>query len=302
MPTGNMHQNEAHTDVALVRRLISAQFPQWAALPITPFRSAGTVHALYRLGDDMVARLPRVKVSIEEINKEHHWLPRLAPLLPVSIPVPLGRGAPAEGYPYVWSIYRWLGGENPIPGRLDDPAALALDLAAFISALRSISPVDAPLSERGRRSLASLDASIRAAIEQSRGLIDTDAATAAWDAALQTPAWDGSAVWVHADLLPGNLLVRDGRLSAVIDFGSLGLGDPASDLSVAWSVLPRAARDVFHATLNADAASWARGRGLALAIALQALPYYQHTNPVFAAVARYTIGEVLADDQRNESS
>jgi aminoglycoside phosphotransferase (APT) family kinase protein len=300
MSFDRMHDNEVFTDAALVRRLIAAQFPHWSYLPVAAFRSAGTVHALYRLGDDMVVRLPRVGVSIEEINKEHHWLPRLAPLLPVTIPLPVGRGLPAEGYPFVWSIYRWLPGENPIPGQLSNPTALALDLAAFISALRSISTVGAPLSERGRRSLASLDSHIRAAIEQSRGLIDTDAATAAWRAALETPAWNGDAVWVHADLLPGNLLVRGDRLSAVIDFGSLGLGDPASDLSVAWSVLPREARDVFRDALGADAGSWDRGRGLALAIALQALPYYQHTNLVFAAVARYTISEVLVDHQNGE--
>jgi aminoglycoside phosphotransferase (APT) family kinase protein len=298
MPTGKMHADEIHTDVALVRRLLAAQFPHWADLPLRPFASTGTIHALYRLGDDMVVRLPRVAVSIEEVDKEHHWLPRLAPLLPAAIPIPLGRGVPANGYPYPWSVYRWLAGDNPIPGDLADPAALALDLAGFISALRGMSTVGAPVSERGSRSLLSIDAHTRAAIQESRGLIDTNAATAAWEAALQMPAWRKPAVWVHADLLPGNLLISRGRLSAVIDFGSVGLGDPASDLIVAWNLLPADARAEFHAALQADDATWARGRGLALAIALQALPYYQHTNPVFAEIARHTIAEVLAEHQR----
>ncbi|MCU0490023.1 MAG: aminoglycoside phosphotransferase family protein [Chloroflexaceae bacterium] len=295
MTTGKMHANEVDTDATLVGRLLAAQFPQWAGLPIQPIASAGTVHVLYRLGDDMVVRLPRIGVADEELDKEFHWLPRLAPLLPCAIPLPLGRGLPGEGYPFPWSVYRWLEGENPQPGQLEDPAALALDLAAFIQALRRLDPAGAPPSQRGQRTLASMDAFIRASIAQAQGLIDTAAVTAAWEAALRTPPWEGPAVWVHADLLPGNLLVNGGRLSAVIDFGSLGTGDPASDLSVAWTLFPTEARTIFREALGADDATWQRARGLALAIMLAALPYYQHTNPVFAEVARYTIGEVLAE-------
>jgi aminoglycoside phosphotransferase (APT) family kinase protein len=293
-----LHAGEVDIDGDLVARLIATQFPQWAGLTLQPVASAGTVHALYRLGDELVVRLPRLGVPDEEVAKEHAWLPRLAPRLPVAIPVPHGRGVPAEGYPYAWSVYSWLEGETPSAGDLSEPEGLARDLAAFIVALRGLSTEGAPTSSRGTRSLALLDAPTRRAIKAAQGLIDTAAATAAWEAALGTPEWRGPHLWVHADLLPGNLLTRQGRLSAVIDFGSVGLGDPASDVSVAWSLLPEGARRVFHNALGVDDATWARGRGLALSIALTALPYYQHTNPVFAGVARYTIAQVLTDHKR----
>lgn len=292
-----LHPNELPIDAALVKRLVAEQFPRWAHLHVRPVDAIGTVHVLYRLGEDLVVRLPRVGVSTEEIDKEHAWLPRLAPLLPVPIPRPVARGAPTRAYPSEWSVYTWLRGVNPEPGRLPEPGGFALDLAAFISALRASSLVDAPPSERGRRSLAGMDVHVRAAIEQARDLIDAGAATRAWEAALTAPAWNGRAMWVHADLLPGNLLVEDGQLCGVLDFGSLGTGDPASDLSVAWSVLPREARAVFREALGAQDDEWARARGLALVVAVQALPYYQHTHPAFARVARYAIGEIL-DDHR----
>lgn len=295
MSTPKLHANELDIDTGLVRDLIAAQFPQWAHLPVRPARALGTVHALYRLGDDLVVRLPRVGVSPGEVDKEHHWLPRLAPLLPVDVPRPLGRGQPSAAYPSEWSVYSWLRGENPVPGHVADPAGLARDIAAFLRALRALERTNAPTSERGQRTLASLDQQVRAALEQCHGLIDTDAATRAWHTALRAPVWDGEPVWVHADLTPGNLLLRDGRLGAVLDFGSLGLGDPASDVNVAWTVLPGSARQAFRAALGVDDAAWARARGLALAIALAALPYYQHTHPAFAQVARFAIVEVISE-------
>lgn len=297
LPTKKMHANEVDIDGDLVAQLLARQFPQWSGLPLRLVASVGTVHALYRLGDDLVVRLPRLGVPKEEMDKEHRWLPLLAPRLPVEIPVPLGQGVPAEGYPYHWSVYNWLKGENPRADHLPDPEGIARDLAAFIVALQGVSTLDAPTSARGTRTLAMLDAPTRTAIEVSRSLIDTDAATAAWETALRVPEWRNPDVWVHADLLPGNLLVRRSRLSAIIDFGSvgLGLGDPASDVSVAWSLLPERARRVFRAALEVDDATWARGRGLALAIALPALPYYRHINPVFAEVARHTTDQVLTD-------
>jgi aminoglycoside phosphotransferase (APT) family kinase protein len=228
---------ELDIDVGLVRRLLAAQFPRWAELPIEPVTSAGTVNALYRLGDDMALRLPRVEWAVEDVDRERRWLPRLAPLLPVAIPVVLGKGVPAQGYPWPWSVYRWLDGENPTIERVADPAQLAADLAAFVTALHRIQPADGPPSYRGVP-LATQDGATRVAIAQLRRVIDTDAASAAWDAALRAPEWPDPPVWVHADLMPGNLLVRDGRLSAVIDFGTVGVGDPACDLVVAWYLLP----------------------------------------------------------------
>jgi aminoglycoside phosphotransferase (APT) family kinase protein len=296
-----MHADEADIDVSLVSRLVSTQFPQWADLPIEPVHSAGTDNALYRLGDDMSVRLPRIPGATGQADKEHRWLPKLAPLLPLSIPVPLAKGTPGEGYPWHWSVYRWLDGENATIERIADPRQAAAELARFVAALWRIDPTGGPPpgshnSNRGVP-LATRDASTRAAIASLEGTLDGDAVTAAWEAALQAPAWHGPPVWIHGDLQSGNLLAQRGRLSAVIDFGCLGVGDPACDLIVAWNLLPAETRDVFRAALGVDDATWARGRGWALSVGLIALPYYHSTNPVLAGISRYTIDEVLADHE-----
>lgn len=294
MPAEKMHADEVDTDVALVGRLLAAQFPHWADLPIEPVRSAGTDNALYRLGNDMVVRLPRIDWAVAARDKEHEWLPRLAPLLPVAIPVPLAKGIPGEGYPWPWSVYPWLGGENPTVGRIADPDSLARELAQFVEALHRIDPAGGPPAGRGVP-LAKRDDPTRTALVALRGMIDTDAATATWEAALRTPAWSGPSVWVHGDLSPGNLLLQGGQLTAVIDFGGVGVGDPACDLIVAWNLLPADARRVFRTDLGVDDATWARGRGWALSVALIQLPYYRDTNPALAANARHVIREVLGD-------
>jgi aminoglycoside phosphotransferase (APT) family kinase protein len=292
-----MHADEIQTDAHLVARLLAGQFPQWAQVPIQPAPSAGTDNALYRLGDDMVVRLPRIHGAVESLDKEHRWLPRLAPLLPVAIPVPLAKGTPAEGYPWHWSVYRWLDGENPTTDHHGDSRRLAVDLASFLAALQRIHPMDGPPAARGGP-LATRDEPSQAAIEALRGEVDTDAVTAAWEAALLVPPWTGRPVWVHADLAPGNVLLVRQRLSAVIDFSLAGLGDPACDLPIAWNLLPQGVRDLFRATLQVDDATWARGRGWALSIALIQLPYYRDTNPTLAGSARHVIREVLADQLR----
>lgn len=288
-----MHADEIGTDVNLVGRLLAGQFPQWADLPIDPVVSAGTDNALYRLGGDMVVRLPRIHWAVEDVDKEHLWLPRLAPFLPITIPVPLVKGEPAHGYPWHWSVYRWFDGENPAVDGVADPCSLATDLAQFVTALHRIDPTGGPRAGSGAP-LQERDAATRTAIAALQGIVNTAAATTAWDAALKAPAWPGPPVWVHADLSPGNILIDDGRLSAVIDFGSLGVGDPACDLIVAWNLLPADTRNVFRAALQIDDATWERGLGFALSKALIQLPYYQHTNPALAANARHVIGEVLA--------
>lgn len=289
-----MHADELHTDVPLVRRLLAAQFPQWAALPIEPVSSSGTDNALYRLGADMVVRFPRIHWAVGGVEKDFRWLPMIAPLLPVAIPVPLAKGRPAEGYPWEWGVYPWLGGENPTVDGIADADSLARDAARFVDALHRIDLTGWPPATRGV-TLAMQDDEARPAIAALQGMIDTEAATAAWDAALRTPARSGPPVWVHGDLLPGNLLLQGGRLTGVIDWGGVGVGDPACDLIVAWGLLPPEARNVFRAELGVDDATWARGRGWALSIALIALPYYKDTNPGLAATARHLIREVLAD-------
>lgn len=301
MSAGNMHGDEVVTDVSLVGRLLAAQFPRWADLPIEPVPSAGTDNALYRLGDDMAVRLPRIHWATAQVEKEHQWLPKLAPLLPLAIPVPLAMGMPGEGYPWHWSVYRWLEGENATMDRIADPRQAATELAQFIAALRRIDttggPPPGPHNFFRGVPLEMRDAETRAAIAALHDTLDADAATAAWEAALQAPAWPGPPVWIHGDLQSGNLLAVQGRLSGVIDFGGLGVGDPACDLMVAWNLLSAETRDVFRATLLVDDATWARGRGWALSVGLIALPYYRSTNPVLAGISRRAIDEVLADQQ-----
>ncbi|WP_424185917.1 aminoglycoside phosphotransferase family protein [Actinokineospora sp. G85] len=273
----------------LVRRLVTEQFPQWAGLPVERFPSGGTVNAMYRLGADMVVRLPLADDG--DVPREQRWLPRLAPLLPTAVPEVLGAGEPAEGWPSRWSVYRWLPGENPEAGTPGAP--LAEDLAAFVAAMRAVALPGAPPAHRGGP-LAALDAATRSAVEELRAIpeeaVDRDAVLAVWEDA---PEWDGSPVWLHADLMPGNLLVEDGRLTGVVDFGCAGVGDPACDLFPAWNLLPADAREVFREALGVDDATWARGRARTLSQALIALPYYRTTNPSMAGNARHVIRSVL---------
>ncbi len=289
-----MHSDEVPTDDALVRRLLAEQFPHLAVLPVARVPSAGTDNALYRLGHDMLIRLPRIHWAAADVEKEQHWLPRLAPHLPVAIPTPLALGRPGTGYPWQWSIYRWLDGENPSIGAIPNPTALAHDLATFVTALRRIDTTHAPPSGRGVP-LIERDAETRAAIAQLRGKVDIQGVVSAWDDALATPPWPRPPVWIHGDLAPGNLLIDNGRLDAVIDFGSAGIGDPSADMLIAWTLLPPGARDTYRTALGVDPDTWKRGRGQALSVALIQLPYYEHTNPALAASARHVIGEVLTD-------
>ncbi len=303
MSTGKMHADEVGIDLALVHRLLEAQFPRWADLPIEPVRSAGTDNAIFRLGDDMTVRLPRIPGAIGQVEKEMRWLPRLAPLLPLAIPVPLAMGQPAEGYPWQWSVSRWLDGETATVKHIADPLEAATDLAWFVAALQRIDPAGGPPpgehnSFRGEP-LASRDEETRDAIASLQDVLDADAATAAWDAALGTPEWNGPPVWLHGDLISSNLLAHEGRLTAVIDFGCLGVGDPACDVMVAWTYLSEGTRDAFRAALPVDGGTWGRGRGWALSFGLIAFPYYRRSNPVLAGIARYAIDEALADHERS---
>ena len=268
MTGGRMHDDEVLTDVDLVRRLLRSQFPEWAELPIERVESAGTDNALYRLGEDLVVRMPRVESAIGQAEKERRWLPRFAPHLPVAIPTPIASGDPGEGYPWDWSIYGWLEGENATIDKIADQRLLAADLASFVAVLREIDSTGGPLA--GRHNfyrgvpLAMRDEPTREALASCGGLVDTEAALAAWEASLEVPLWEEAPVWVHGDIQSGNLLAVDGRLSAVIDFGGLGLGDPAVDLIVAWNLLSAGTRPAFREALEVDDATWLRGRGWAL--------------------------------------
>jgi aminoglycoside phosphotransferase (APT) family kinase protein len=298
-----MHADEVETDVSLVRRLLARQFPEWADLPIEPVLPMGTDNALYRLGDETVVRLPRTERTSRRLEKERAWLPRLAPLLPLAVPVPLATGMPAEGYPFTWSVYSWLEGDNATVERIGDLCQFATDLADFIAALHRIDPTDGP--SPGEHNffrgvpLANRDGATRVAIASLEREIDVDSVTAAWEEALRAPEWQRPSVWIHGDLDSRNLLVEHGRLSGVIDFGGLGVGDPACDVMVSWKVLSADSRDVFRTALSIDEATWARSRGWALSQALMALSYYTlETNAVLVQEARRWLAEVVADSGR----
>ncbi|WP_380284479.1 aminoglycoside phosphotransferase family protein [Kitasatospora purpeofusca] len=290
-----LHDEEPTIDTSLVRRLIAAQFPQWKGLPLSSVGLTATDNAMFRLGPELAVRLPRAAWAAGNLGREQYWLPRLARHLPVPVPAPVGHGRPTVGYPWDWSVLRWLDGATPAAGSLPNPVQLAHDLAEFVTRLRSVEPgPDAPAALRAGP-LAGRDAATRAAIGRLRGVIDTETATALWDKALRLPEPAGPARWVHGDLTPGNLLVTGQRLSAVLDFGLLGVGDPTVDLLPAWSLLPATARPAFRTALAVDDATWERGRAWALSLALVQLPYYRTTNPPLAANARYVVKEILSD-------
>jgi aminoglycoside phosphotransferase (APT) family kinase protein len=289
-----MHDGEVDIDAGLVGRLVAAQFPRLAGLPVSAVQPAGTVNAIYRLGDEFCARLPRVQSWVRDLDREWHWLPKLAPGLSLRVPEPVAMGRPASCYPFSWAIYRWIDGRPYADELVGDERQAAGDLAQFVTELRKIDPV-AGAPRGGRRPLRELDAVTRAAIESARDVIDSNAATAAWERALEAPAWDGTRVWVHADLLRPNLLVDEGRICAVIDFGGAGTGDPAADVIAAWSVFGHAGREAFRSALDVDDGTWNRARGYALHQAAMIIPYYPDTNPGFVALAKRTVEEVLAD-------
>ena len=291
-----MHDGEADIDTEAVRRLLAAQFPRLAGLPVSEVRSTGTVNAIFRLGGQLCVRLPRLPGYAGGIDREWHCLPRLAPHLPLRIPEPVAIGHPEPWYPFRWAIYRWIGGRPYADELAGDERQAARDLAGFVAALRRVDGI-AGASPAGRKPLREADAMTRAAIGSAAQVIDCDAAIAAWERALTAPAWDGTPVWIHSDLLRPNLLVERGRLHAVIDFGGAGMGDPAADVIAAWSVFGAAGRAVFRAALAVDDGTWERARGFALHQAALIIPYYARTNPEFAGLARRTIGEILADVQ-----
>ncbi|MEW1694310.1 MULTISPECIES: aminoglycoside phosphotransferase family protein [unclassified Streptomyces] len=284
-------------DAEAVRRLVAGTFPEWAGLPVRAVPSAGTDNLMFRLGDDLVVRLPRVPYAAHHVAKEQRWLPLLAPHLPLDVPVPVGRAGPGPDFPMPWSVYRWLDGDDTHTVPLTDLAHAAGELGRFGTALRAVDTSGGPASFRGGPVTDWEDGQLPGAVRglAAEGAVDADLATAAWAAALRVPHWDGPPVWLHGDLLPGNLLGRAGRLSAVIDFGGLGTGDPACDLLPAWSLLTADSRPLFREAARTDDATWARGRGWALAWGLVTEHHYRETNPVLASVARRTRAEALTE-------
>jgi aminoglycoside phosphotransferase (APT) family kinase protein len=287
-----MHADELDIDVGLVAQLVGERFPHWAALPLEPVLPWGTDNAIFRLGDDLAVRLPRTPSTAGQAAKDHAWLPRLAPHLPVAVPEVVAVAEPGDRFPLPWAVYRWLEGEplDPVDGRVPPG-----DLASFVAALRAVDATGGPPAQSRGIPLRPRDAYVREAIDALGAEIDAALVTALWEESLAAPDWDGPPLWLHGDLMPGNVLVGGGRLAAVIDFSLLSVGDPATDVMAAWTCLTPASRPAFRAALDVDDASWLRGRGWALSVALIALPYYRDTNPPFMRLARNTLAQVLAD-------
>lgn len=264
---GGVGRQSRGVSAGTVRRLVAIQFPHWAHLPVTTVVHGGRDNCTFRLGDELIARLPSAAPYVAQVEKEHRWLPVLACHLPLSIPEPVAMGSPADEFPYPWSIYRWIDGDPANSAQVPDPAQFAGDLAAFLQALHTVDASDGPPPgqhnfHRGGP-LHTYDGQVRDALRSLAGQVDAATATALWDAALAT-TWDGRPMWVHGDVAPSNLLVADGRLRAVIDFGCAAVGDPACDLVIAWTYFEGESRERFRRGLSLDEATWARGRGWAL--------------------------------------
>ncbi len=283
-------------DITLVQKLITNQFPEWKDLSIWPVTRGGWDNRVFHLGEKMLVRMPSAAEYAIQVEKEHYWLPKLAPLLPLPIPKPLALGKPAEGYPWKWSIYLWLEGEAG--GPLADLKSCASSLAEFLLALQRIDPTGGPAPGphsfyRGG-SLATYDAETRKAIAALKSKLDVDAAIRIWETALAT-SWHGPPVWVHGDISAGNLLIKNGKLCAVIDFGQLTVGDPACDLAIAWTLFKGASRKVFHTALPFDAKVWARARAWALWKALITAAGFTNPNNSESTRCWQIINEVLGE-------
>lgn len=283
-------------DESLVARLIAAQLPQWSDLPLTRVAPGGWDNRTFRLGAHLSVRLPSAPPYAKQVAKEQHWLPRLAPHLPLPIPTPVAMGSPSADFPWHWSVYRWLDGDTAADARIADTRALAVDLAHFLGELRRIDTIGGPPPglhnfHRGAP-LSIYDAQTREAIAALRDCIDGDAATTLWQSALDA-RFRGSPVWVHGDVAAGNLLLRDGVLSAVIDFGCCTVGDPACDFTIAWTLFDRAGRDTFRQATQVDDDTWTRGRGWALWKALITVVKHRHDDQVEAAAATRVLDGLL---------
>jgi aminoglycoside phosphotransferase (APT) family kinase protein len=282
-------------DDEAVRRLVAAQFPEWASLPLRRLPPIGTDNQLFRLGDDLLVRMPRIHWAADSAVREHEWLPRLAPHLPLPIPAPVALGEPGEGYDHHWTVVPWIEGANPTEATYD-PETWAVELAAFVRACREVPAMDGPVRTEGRGGpLPSLDEWVREwTAKADPAEVSRDAVLAVWEDALAAPAYDGEPCWFHGDLHEGNILVRDGHLAAVIDWGTAGRGDPAIELNAMWGYLPAAGAELYRAGLGLDEAAYRRARGFALAPSISGWTYYRDTAPEMSRSSLRTVQRLIA--------
>jgi aminoglycoside phosphotransferase (APT) family kinase protein len=294
MTNNKMHENEFNIDEGIIKELLKSQFKEWADLPLMSVQSEGTDNLIFRLGDDKCIRFPRIPDAEVQVEKEQRWLPYLAHHLPLEIPSPIGIGHPQDSYPSHWSIYHWVEGRNATSVPNLDLNQAAVDLAKFINALHRVNSTDGPYTYRGMP-LMTRDEEVHKAISTLDGIIDTKASLKVWHICKQAPIWDKPPVWIHSDLLPANILVNKGKITGIIDFGMLGIGDPACDLLPAWCLFNNGSRKKFRSELDIDEATWVRSQGWALSIGLIILPYYLETNPGLVAVGMQLVNGVLAE-------
>jgi aminoglycoside phosphotransferase (APT) family kinase protein len=293
-----MHADQADITAGTVTRLVASQFPRWRQLPVRAVASGGTVNALFRLGDDIILRFP-LQPSLDpglrdDLARNQDIARRIAAHVPVPVPQPVAFGEPGEGYPGPWTAYRWIPGETATNASVGDSDAFARDLAGFVTALHGMDTGGRSWPGHGRGGpLAARDEAVRRALADSAQLTDTAAIAGKWPRCRYAARRDTADVWIHADLMPGNLLVRGGRLAGVIDLEGACVGDPAVDLMPAWNLMAPRARETYRHALAVDDATWERGRGWAIVQAIVALPYYAETNPVMADTARFTLEAVL---------
>jgi aminoglycoside phosphotransferase (APT) family kinase protein len=285
-------------DARLARRLVDSQFPQWSDLPIAAVEVDGWDNRTFRLGSELSVRLPSGDWYAQQVEKEQRWLPVLAPQLPLPIPMPVVRGAPDPGFPYPWSVYRWLDGELASRAPIADLDAFAAALAGFLNSLGRVDATGGP--EPGQHNffrggpLATYEGETLEAIDALGGEVPRDEVMRVWEDAMAT-TWERDPVWFHGDVATSNLLVRDGGPAAVLDFGSSGVGDPACDMVIAWTFLSGSSRERFRLELGVDSGTWSRGRGWALWKALISLVGHLERGAPEAALARRDIEQVLAD-------
>ena len=290
-----MHADEIAIDDRTVRRLVDAQLPEWAGLPLRRLPPLGTDNQLFRLGEDLLVRMPRIAGPAETVLFEHTWLPRIAPHLSLPIPAPVALGLPGAGYPWHWTVVPWIEGANPTPETFD-LEEWAVSLGSFVKECRAVPGLGGPVKTEGRGApLGALDPWVQEwTARADPAEVSRDAVLAVWADALAAPAYDGEPCWFHGDLHEGNLLVADGRLAAVIDWGAAGRGDPAIELNAMWGYLPESAADLYRATVGLDEAAYRRARGFALAPSISASTYYRETAPEIARGALETVRRLIA--------
>jgi aminoglycoside phosphotransferase (APT) family kinase protein len=293
-----LHDDEVEIDSALVERLLAGQFPRWAGLPVRVVERSGTDNVTFRVGDELAVRLPRTERHQGQVENDLVWMPRLAPYVSLPIPEPLELGQPSADYPFTWGVYRWLPGAPFAPHSVDAVRA-AQDLAAFVRTLREVDTSGAPVPDgdpftRGTP-LAPRDGMFREALDQLKEHFDAGLLTAAWEESLAADTWDGKPRWIHGDLMSGNVLVADGKLSAVIDFGTARAADPAGDVLPAWWLFSGESRTAYREALEVDEPTWLRARGWALSLVLIGIPYYLNRRPGALSDGQQSVADILSD-------